>query len=323
MANRGSDKPRAKPNPIQEAFEKSVSKVAYKYGLPKAYVENQLITEKVEEYIQNYISKATQSRGKDYKLEQDPKFIPELTKYITSGEAFSEQLKKAGSLETTLTQNNPESKSFAQRFKEWFVGKKPEQKYDSSSVAPIDNLAQLFSSDRNYQVLMPEVYSGVQLGAQAKYATNILKVAYGNNLISKEKAQQGMRDSYKIMEKSKEKIGKGIESMLSNLSQIAAGVFGILGILILIMQMQFTGAVVGNDLSISWGAYYGLGLILISLVMFVILKKDLINEPLDKLKKFKPKVKKLKKTKVKLVKQKSLPKKTINKVKKHKKVRRK
>jgi len=322
MSKRGNEKKKEKLNPIDQAIAEYLEKLPSEYGLPASYIQNQINPEKIQDFMNKYLEKASRIVGEGYKPEADQNLIPELKKYLASGEALSEQLKKAGSLETALMQNNPDNRSFGQRFRDWFFGKKPEKQYDSSSVTPIEDLARLFESDKNYQALMPEVYSGVKLGAQAKYATNILKVAYGNKLISEEKARQGMRDSYKIMEKSKAQIGKGIESLLSNLSQVAAGIFGVLGILVLMMQLEFTGAVVGSDLSTSWGAYYGLGLILIALVMFVLLRKDLINEPKSQSKPVRKKIKKIKKSKVKPLKSKTLPKRTINKTKKHKKVKR-
>lgn len=316
MARMGNENKKKETNPLQEAFDKSVEKISYEYGLPKAYVENQIDKEKLGEYINKYASTAAQTFGKDYKLETDPNFIPEIKKYLLSGEAFSEQLKKAGSLEESLTKTSYDHRSFAQKFKDWFIGKRvEEQDYKKAEFDPINNLAGLFESDPNYQRLMPSVAQGLSLGAQAKYGNQIVKVAYANNLIDEEKARKGIEDSYKIMKKSKELVGKGIENYLTNLSKIAAGIFGVLGVLVLMMQMQFTGAVVGTNLNNSWGIYYGLGLILISLVMFVLLKNNLINEPLEKSKKRKVKnsKSKLKKSKVKSVKSKS-----TNKTKQHK-----
>ncbi len=321
MARRGNENKKKETNPLQEAFDKSVEKISYEYGLPKAYVENQIDKEKLGEYINKYASNAAQTFGKDYKLETDPNFIPEIKKYLLSGEAFSEQLKKAGSLEESLTRNNYDNRSFAQKFKDWFSGKRNEETgYNQAEADPINNLSELFGSDANYQKLMPGVAQGLSLGAQAKYGNQVVKVAYANNLIDEGKARKGIEDSHKVMKKSKELIGKGIEDYLTDLSKIAAGIFGFFGVIVLMMQMRFTGAVVGTNLNNSWGLYYGLGLILISLVMFVLLKKDLINEPLEKSKKKKIKTSKVKtkKSKVKTVRQKSIHKTTAHKKAAHK-----
>jgi len=321
-------------NPVQEALAVYIQKIARAYGLPEDYVANKFNLKKFNEYQQKYHLEAVKKFGEGYKVETDPNYLHEMIKYVTSDDAFSDELKKAGDLEEALTKRYYGERTFKQKLRDFLLGKdKNEPKYKQFSDTPLYNVAQVFASDPNYKNILPKgVIEAVEVGVKADYQGKAVIMGYTEGMLSKDQAIAGKNASLRIVDNANKKLKTGLESVVKDLyktaSSMAAGIFGVLGIVVLMMQMQFTGAIVGTDLSTHWGYYYGLGLILISLVMFTLLRKNLINEPKHEIKRIKHKPAKIKKSKIKKVKPKVMHKTKQHKAKKTslrkiKKVRRK
>lgn len=315
MIRRGNQqkKKETAPNPVEEALAQYMHKVSQAYGLPEEYVANKFNLEKFNEYQKKYQSEAIQKFGEGYKPEKDPNYLNEMIRYITSGEAFSDELKKAGDLEESLTTNYYDERTRMQKLKDFFLRRDSRTpKYKQFSDTPLYHLSQVFASDPNYGNIMPEIMEAVKTGVIANYKGNMVTMGYAEGKLPRDLAEAGKEASLKIVKGANENLKKGLVNLVLDLRQtaakIAASVFGVLGILVLMMQMQFTGAVVGTNLSTSWGYYYGLGLILISLVIFVLLNKNIINKSKHKKKKIKHKPIKTKKSKVKKAKSKTIPK---------------
>jgi len=246
-------------NIINSAIEEGISAIMEHH--PR-FKENQ-------EYILRHIDRKKLSKrvGEIYEKmgapnEEKLKYLyEEITNYVASGGAFDEAGKEV------ILKSGLEEKARSGFFKGFFARRKlAGEKYLDNIVTSFQDLYSLLKSGE-YAQRMPEVAEAVTTVYDMGFLDPAVDVLKHYGLIDERK--------YNTLKKSiREKTKEGTEGVVSGIEKyatyqkVAASIFGILGVLILIVSgAGITGNVIGN-LSNSTTGIVGGFLILVSLILF-------------------------------------------------------
>jgi hypothetical protein len=187
--------------------------------------------------------------------------------YVTSGNLLDEEGKKV-----ILKEGLQEKTGF---FRKVFHKEKLGEKYLNNTIKTFRDLGDLIKS-RDYAQKMPEIAEAINTLENAEFyyaATRILKEG---GYIDDKKQKYILNNIYKNLDEQPQKIISGLEKYVFP-QKVAALIMSVVGLVLILLNLNITGAVIGGDSTITMGIA-GIFMIFFALLIYLRpLKKSFKN----------------------------------------------
>lgn len=230
------------------------------------YLIKHIDEEKIEEKFKELYEEA---KEKKIKGEQIPQFLyEELRDYIASGSMLDERGK-----EVILKNTEEKPKSILENIASFFgyrSSKDEGERYLHNTMGAFQDLYALFESG-DYSKRMPELTKSVSTLYDLKFLDPALDVLKSYGLIDERKYEFLKENIYQRVGKESENVVKGIEKYIVP-QKIAASIFGLFGLGMIIFNLSLTGAVIETSTKLT-NNIVGAILILVSMILLLIQKR--------------------------------------------------
>ncbi len=248
---------------INSAVEEGIEAIIEHHPRFKAqedFLVSHIDKKKLKEHVGEAIEELQEYETETQQIEAIKKLYENTAGYIASGELFTDKGK-----ELVLR------KSWERDAKKWFGGGTARdilsgEKYLDDVMGSFRELYSLFKSG-DYAERMPELASAVATVYDMGFTDAAVNILYENGLMNKGKYKAFKRA---IRERTKQGV-KTTEEVLTKYfmpEKVAAGIFGIVGVGILVLSgANITGNVIGSQLNNSLGILSGVLLLIASFLV--------------------------------------------------------
>jgi hypothetical protein len=248
-----------KGNPINYAVQQGIESIIGehpKFANFQEYLLKHIDQKKIQEKFYNLYKEAS-NKGMN---EKDAKkhIYKELTNYVASGDVIDDKGK-----EVILKEGLEEKTGFFHKI--FHRTKFDGEKYLNNTMEAFHDLYALFKSG-DYAKRMPELTQSVATLHDLNFLDPAVDVLKSYGLIDSKKHKFLKENIYKRVGEESEKVIGGIEKYIVP-EKIAASIIGFIGVMLIVFNLNITGAAIGNSSNITIGIT-GVFFIFFALLLF-------------------------------------------------------
>jgi len=240
-------------------------------------ISNNIDAEKVYSFIKG-VEKKLEKESISYE-EKNKAIYESLANYVASGNALKDTARQ------TILERSHEGKfdrSFLEKIVEVF---KPHQfegeKYFEKSRKLYSDMYDILSQDKTAQEEIPELTKAAKAMKMYGYLDVALKSFKAHGMMDDKTYKKLSRTLYENTMTKSEEGKKGLEAYIYNLGiekkkeesqahqKIVASILGFVGIMIMLFNMNITGAVIGGNTQVKMGGIVGILLVFAAAFLFV------------------------------------------------------